>query len=200
MRPVRPVVALALLAGCATSPASSGPGVSTRAADFAPGQIRQPAVVVRLSLGPGSWNERERRQLPAAYEGALLEALDARAVITRDLRSGPDAPADDAAALARARALGADHVILIAVRVDRQFQRFCPAGRRPFETVATVWRQQARVLRAADGAQRLGAGPLTVSDVDADCEDPRASRRRSPDETAADAVSRLLERLLDSPR
>jgi hypothetical protein len=187
-----------LLAACATPPGARS--VSFRAADFAPAQIRRPAVFVRVALGPGPWSERERRGLAAGYEGALLEALDARAVAVRDVRSGPEAPADEAAALGRARAVDADHVVLIAVRVDRGPRRFCLDGRRPFEATATVWRQQARVLRAADGAERLAVGPeaLTVSDVEPDCDDPRASRRRSPDETIGAAVNRLLGRLLDS--
>lgn len=200
MRAAGAWVALLLLAACASP---SGPGARAgpfRAPDFAPDQIRRPAVFVRVTLGPGPWSERERRDLAAVYEGALLEALNARAVAAPDVGSGPDTPPDEPAALARARAVGADHVILVTVRVDRGLRRFCLGGRRPFETTATVWRQQARVLRASDGAARLAVGPdaVTVSDVEADCEDPRASRRRSPDETVGDAVSRLLGRLLGS--
>jgi hypothetical protein len=200
VRLARAALVLALLAACATPAAPGGRSGSFRAADFAPGQIRQPAVFVRVVPGGGPWTERERSRLVAAYEGALLEALNARAVATRDIRSGPEAPDDGPAALARARQVGADHAVLVTVRVDRGFRRFCLDGRRPFETTATLWRQQARVLRASDGAERLRVEPevLTVSDLEPDCEDPRASRRRSLDETAADAVSRLLGRLLGS--
>jgi hypothetical protein len=193
-------VALLLLAACAGPSAPGARSGSFRAPDFAPAQIRRPAVFVRVALGPGPWSERERRDLAALYEGALLEALNARAVAAGDVRSGPDTPPDEPAALARARAVGADHAILVAVRVDRGPRRFCLDGRRPFEATATVWRQQARVFRASDGAMRLAVEPdaLTVSDVEADCDDPRASRRRSPDETVGEAVSRLLGRLLGS--
>lgn len=200
MRLARAAVLGMVLTACAAPSAPGARSGSFRAADFAPGQVRQPAVFVRVVLGGGPWSERERRSLAAAYEGALLEALNARAVVTRDVRSGPEAPADEPAALARAREVGADHALLVAVRVDRGLRRFCLDGRRPFETTATVWRQQARLLRASDGAERLRVEPdaATVSDLEPDCEDPRASRRRSPDETAAEAVSRLLGRLLDS--
>ncbi len=197
-RPAAELLALLALAGCATAGSPDGALPPPRAADFRPSQLRQAAVVVWVELAAGLFDERERAALPLAYEGALQEALNARAVLVRDLQAPGDGRPDPRRALARAREVGADHAILVEVRVDRGERIFCHEGRRPFRAPATVWRQAAAVYRAADGAGRLHlAGPaLEVTDVEADCDDPRASRRRAPAETAAEAVSRLLARLL----
>lgn len=185
------------LAACATPAATREPA---RAADFQPSQIRQPALVVRVQLGPGPWSERERQQLAASYEHALLEELNARAIAAVDVRVGDEAASGAQAAVARAREVGADHAIVITVRVDQVQAIFCRGSRRPFRAVTTAWRQQALVLRASDGAERarLAGDPLTVTDVEPDCENPNASRRRPAPETASQAVSRLLGRLLAS--
>ncbi len=185
------------LAACATPGAAREPA---RAADFQPSQIRQPALLVRVRLGPGPWSERERRQLAASYEHALLEELNARAVAAVDVRVGDEAAGGAPAAVARAREVGADHAIVITVRVDQVQAVFCRGSGRPFRAVTTVWRQQALVLRASDGAERarLAGEPLTVTAVEPDCENPGASRRRPSPETASQAVSRLLGRLLAS--
>src|SRR5207247_2724007 len=129
--------------------------------------------------GPG---DRDREALPAEYEGALREGLTARAVLAKDVQvlGGGDAKLDAHAALERARTLGADHAIVVDVRVATGEMIFCRASRRPFHAPATVWSQSVQVLRSSDGAARLAipedAG-LTVVDLDADCDDPRASRR-----------------------
>jgi hypothetical protein len=55
------------------------------------------------------------------------------------------------------------------------------------------------VLRASDGAARLAIhedGGLTVTDLDADCDDPRDSRRLPTGEAIANAVARLLTRVV----
>jgi hypothetical protein len=198
VRAAVPFVALLLTAACAA--AGGGPAPSTRAADFSATQVRQPAVFVRLELAAGQFDDREAGALPDEYEGALLEALDARAIPARDVRRVTGRAHDAAAALARAREVGADHAILVDVRVERAQGVFCRDGRRPFRAAATVWRQAVEVLRASDGARRAALSParLTVTDVEPDCDDPRASRRRTAGETVREAVNRLLERLLDS--
>src|SRR5205823_2665129 len=75
---------------------------------------------------------------------------------------------------------------------------FCRESRRPFRAPATVWSQTVQVLRTSDGATRLtipdDAG-LAVTDFDADCDDPRASRRLPSGEAIASAVARLLTRV-----
>src|SRR3990172_7186097 len=56
------------------------------APDFRPEQVRRPLVLVRLVRGAGRWEERESRALPDEYQGALLEALNARAVLAREVQ------------------------------------------------------------------------------------------------------------------
>src|SRR6266705_754527 len=193
--------ALAVL-GLAAAACASARGVEPvpiRAADFRPAQIRQPAFLVRLTFA-GQRSDREREALPAEYEGALLEGLNARAVLAKDVQvlAGGDAKLDAHAALERARTLGADHAIVVDVRVATGEMIFCRASRRPFQAPATVWSQSVQVLRSSDGAARLAipedAG-LTVIDLDADCDDPRASRRLPTSDVIASAVARLLTRV-----
>jgi hypothetical protein len=193
------LAAAALAAGCAAAGGRAGPA-PTRATDFAPSQIRQPVVLVRLAVRGSDLRERERAALPDEYEGALLEGLNRRAVITRDVRVlGPDAAApDERQALARARELAADHAIVVDVRVESDVVTVCEETKRPLRGRATVWRQEAAVLRASDGALRLrlaGGPALTAIDVEIDCDVPRGARRRPSGETATDAVERLLGRL-----
>lgn len=171
-----------------------------RASDFRPAQIRQPVIVVRLVLGQTDLGERERAALPGEYEGALLEGLNGKAVLARDVRilGAPDAKLDERAALARAREVGADHAILVEVRVARQVATACEETKRPRRGQATVWQQDVAVLRVSDGAARLrmiGSPGLTAMDVEIDCDTPKSSRRRQPAETIADAVERLLTRV-----
>lgn len=191
------VLPLLLAVGCASPPVTPTP---IRASDFRPGDIRQPAVFVRVSFGPGEFSERERASLPAEYEGALLEELNTRAILARDVRiTAEPARLDVRAALLRAREVQADHAILVDARVSRAMTVFCRETRRPVRGPATVWSQEVEVARVSDGALRLtltrGAA-LEVTDVDADCGDPKQSQRRGAAETIAQAVRRLLARVL----
>jgi hypothetical protein len=198
MRPRSLLAVAALASACASTPAGPAP---TRATDFRPIEIRQPAIFVRVSFGAGVFSERERRSLPAEYEGALLEALNTRAVLARDVRvvDAAQSKVDPASAVARAREVRADHAIVVEVRVSRGDVVFCRESRRPVRGPATVWSQEATVLRASDGAVRLTLVPgphLDVADVDVDCENPRASQRRGAAETIGATVDKLLARLL----
>src|SRR2546428_8498382 len=189
-----------VLAAVACASAGGVEPVPIRAADFRPAQIRQPAFVVRLAFA-GQRSDREREALPVEYEGALLEGLNARAVLAKDVQvlAGDDAKLDAHAALERARTLGADHAIVVDVRVATGEMIFCRGSRRPFQAPVTVWSQSVQVLRSSDGAARLAipedAG-LTVTDLDADCDDPRASRRLPTSDVIASAVARLLTRVV----
>jgi hypothetical protein len=184
------------VAACATPARQAAP---ERAPDFRPIEVREPVVVVRVSLAAGRFSDREREVLPARYEGTLIDGLDARALPPRDVQRVTSGALDPRAALERARAIGADHAILVDVELSRGEPIFCQPGR-PFRASATVWAQTLIVLRASDGATRLTlTGPaLAVTDLEADCDDPRQSRRRSGSEAATEAVSRLLTRLLSS--
>lgn len=190
-----------LLAACAgplADPAREPAAV--RATDFRPTEIREPAVFVRVALAPGAFSERERANLAAAYEGALLEGFNARAVPPRDAQRVTAGKLDGQAAVARARQVGADHAILVDVQVARGEPVFCREARRPFRAPAVTWAPRLEVLRASDGASRVVLqGPaVDVADVEPDCDAPQDSRRRTSSETVLESVSRLLTRLLGS--
>lgn len=173
----------------------------TQAVDFKPTEIRQPVIFVRVTLAPNQFGERERGTLASEYEGALLDGLNERAVLPKDVRLATEGTFDVRAALARAREVGADHAILVEVRVTRGEALFCRGTGRPLRGLATIWTQEVQVLRTSDGAARLtlARGPaLAVTDVNVDCDDPKASERRSPAETATEAVRKLLARLFGS--
>src|SRR5947209_19123313 len=126
--------ALAVL-GLAAAACAAARGVEPgpiRAADFRPAQIRQPAFLVRLTFA-GQRSDREREALPVEYEGALLEGLNARAVLARDVQvvAGRNAKLDARAALGRARGLGAEDAIVVHVRRRAGGPVFRGGSRRP---------------------------------------------------------------------
>lgn len=197
MRAWAPLVLIPLATACAAGEPTALVAAPAPAG-FKPSELRQPAVFVRVAVALGAFGTRERTSLPAIYEGALLDGLNARAVLPRDTQRVTDARLDPRLALARAREVGADHAVLVDVTVERGEPEFCRESPRRFRASATTWIQTAEVLRSSDGATRLRlSGPaLTVTDVQPDCNAPRASHRRSSSETAAEGVTRLLTRLL----
>jgi hypothetical protein len=193
-------LALVLVTGCSLGSGGAPPTASpTRASDFRPAQIRQAVVLVRVIVSPTSRvSERERRDLPALYESALLEALDARAILVRDIRSidAAGVALDASAAAARAREMGVDHALVVILRVEAAVVRVCEDTPRPLRGEAIVWRQQARVVRAADGGERVRA-EVTTLDVEAECDGPRPSaQRRGVQATTTAAVEQLLGKIL----
>src|SRR3990167_4100760 len=70
-------------AGCASSPVTQPAPV--RASDFKPEQIRRPAIFVQFVFS-GQFEDKERQAMLADYEGALLEGLNARAVLAKDIQ------------------------------------------------------------------------------------------------------------------
>jgi hypothetical protein len=172
--------------------------LTTRAPDFRPADIRQAVVLVRVVVGTTSrLSERDRKELPALYESALLEALDARAILVRDVRSvhARAGGGELAAAAARAREVGVDHAIVVTLRVDTDVVRVCEDTRRPLQSQAGVWRQEARIVRAGDGGERLRA-EVTTADVEAECDGPRPSvQRRGTQAMTTAAVERLVAKV-----
>lgn len=191
-----------LLAACGGATRGTAPQ-SEKAAPpvpFAPLALRQPALFVRVQLGPGQWSERQKASLPSEYEGALVEAMNARAVLARDVRllASRD-PLDRKAALTRAREVGADHAVLVETKVEQTEQTFCKGTRQAFRRLTTVWTQRLVALRASDGAVAFETlNPVEVMGFEPDCDAPRESRTRSPADQLAHAVEALVARLLGS--
>jgi len=194
----RVLVGIALL-GTACAPPGSSPGSWPRAPDFTAGQIRQAAVFVRVAGWP-DLNDREREALADTYEGALGEAFDEHGLPPTDFqRVTPGERFDTRLALARARQVHADHVIVIDLKVSRRDAIFCTDGPRPFRAITTVWSQGVQVLRVSDGASRVAVAPggdLDVTELEADCANPRRSQPRDRTRMLATATQALTQRVL----
>jgi len=189
-------LACLLLAGCASTTGSPGSRESTPPVPFDARLFRQPAVMVRVEVRQPASN-RESEAIPDDYQGLLLEALNAKAIVPRDVTIVPAREKlDRGRALARAREVGADHALLVDVSVSRAQIPFCTGTRRAFLAAALNVAQQVVVIRASDGRVGWSSERLEATSVEPDCETPRESQRRSTNETLQAAVDRLLARLL----
>lgn len=193
MRAMRRIVlASVLLAGCA---GPLGAPAGTRAPDYRGTEIRRPAVTVHLAFGPGDFTKQERASLPEVYTGALLDALNAQAILPVDVTVA-DARVDRAAAAARARETGADEAVVVQATVARGLRTFCRDTRRPFTTGVTEWTARVDVLRAADGQVRLVEPEIRATDFAEDCDDAKSSRRLDSDEAVVEAARKAVAALL----
>ena len=195
MRPLG--LACVLLAGCAST--TGNPGSSREAtapASFDARSFRQPAVMVRVEVRQPA-SSREAEAIPDDYQGLLLEGLNVKAIVPRDVTivAARDR-LDHGRALARAREVGADHALLVDVSVSRVQTPFCAGTRRAFSAAALNVAQQVVVIKTGDGRVGWTSERLETTSVEPDCETPRDSRRRSTTETLQAAVDRLLTRLL----
>lgn len=186
-----------LVAGCTSGVGTATGRTTTSASDYRPSQLRLTALTVRVTIGPNAdISEGERASLAGGYEATLVEALNERALVVRDVRPSTrrEPPAE---AAARAREVGADHAIIVEVRIEPDVVRVCEETARPLRGRATVFKQQATIVRARDGAVRATM-EATVPAVEVDCDAPRPSpRSRSAGATTTTAVERLLARLLE---
>lgn len=191
-------VVLAACGGTTRDGASKRETIASR--PFAPLTLRQPAVFVRVQLGYGQWSDRQKSSLPAEYEGALVEAMNARAVLARDVRLlAPRDALDRTVALTRAREVGADHAVLVEAKIEQTEREFCKGTRAAFRRLTTVWTQRLVAVRASDGAVAFETlNPVEVTGFEPDCDAPRESRTRSPADELAHAVETLVARLLGS--
>jgi hypothetical protein len=194
-------VALILLMVIATAcaPPGAAPRSLPRAPDYNAREIRQPALFVRVAGWP-DLDDREREALSDTYEGALVEAFDARGFPPTDVqRVAPNERFDARVALTRAREVRADYVILVDLKVSRRDAVFCRDSSRPFRAFTTVWSQGVQVLRVRDGSSRIAVAPggdLDVTELDADCANPRRSSRRDRGAMIVSAVEALTQRVL----
>ena len=198
--PTLRALALAVLAvGCTSSGATTAmPRTPTGAPDYRPSQLRLVALVLHVTISANTpLSEGERATLPGLYEGALVDGLNERALVLRDVAPAATRERTGAgAAAARAREVGADHALVVDVRIAPDVVRVCEEARRPLQGRATVFAQEATVVRASDGAVRTTLW-VKVPAVEVDCDAARPSpRSRSAGATLTDAVEQLLGRLL----
>jgi len=204
------VTALWLLQACA-SPAP----VALRDPAYRPSEIRRPAVVLQVSLdqtgfGEGEFTSQERAGLPEQLEAGLIEGLNTRGIFPLDvaliaLRAYRGTPnpidgLDRTPALARARTLKADVLLVMDMHLSRRDLVHCREVRRPFlARGTTVLAVTLEVLRVSDGARLLLEPPdagLTLTDVEAQCAPERRVRRLSAEEMTDAAVSRIVALLM----
>lgn len=203
--------ALWLFHGCASQAAP----VSVRDPAYRPSEIRRPAVVLQVALdrtgfGEGEFTDRERAILPEQLQAGLIQGLDARGIFPLDVDlaalrayrggSNPLEGLNRAQALARARSLQADVLVVVAMHLSRRDLVFCRETRRPLPARGTiVLATTLEVLRVTDGRRLLLEPPdanLTLTDVDAPCTREQPARRLSFDELTDLAVGRIVTRLM----
>jgi hypothetical protein len=197
VRKLRVVSLFVLAVGCSTRSTSPPPHTTpVIRGDFRASQIRQTAVVLRIQVSPAArLPDSDRSALPSVYEHMLVEALDARALLVRDMQrvTGGDVARQ---AAARARDVGADHALAVELEVEPDIVRLCEEMAQPLRGRTTVLKQQATIVRASDGQVRAST-EVSTPVVEAECDSRRPIvRGRSVDATAAAAVERLLGRLL----
>ena len=184
------------LAACASSAPHSATETPDRPSSFDAREFRQPAIFVRVDVRTAQLSTRDASEAPAEYQGLLLEGLNAKAVVPRDVTVVAERDAlDRRAAVARAREVGADHALLVDVALLRKATPFC-RGAFTADTLTVI--QKVLVVRANDEAVRWQPVQIETSSFDADCRNPRESKRQSRIETMQTAVNRLLSGLLGS--
>lgn len=181
---------LGFLAGC-TSP---GPAV-VRHPDYRPADLRRPAVVLQVS---GEFAGREPASISDRFEAGLIDALNGQGLFPLDVAVRTSGTLDRGQALARARSLRADALLLLEMNLGRRDLVYCRETRRPFAARTTALAVTLEVLRVSDGARLLleppGDPPLT--DIEVECGPERSIRRLSIEELAGAGISRALTLLL----
>ena len=156
-------------------------------------------------LGPARpW----RAGIPERYESAVQEALNGAGILPVDItlearraEKTNDLPLEGikpAAALARAREIGADHVVIVDARLSRRDFPLCRQGARALVGTATYWEAGLEVLRVSDGVRVLVEPPgaeQRVLDLEVDCRQGRLIRRKAMDEMIEESAKRALEPL-----
>lgn len=203
------VAGLWLLTGCV----SPGP-VALRHPEYRPAEIRRPAVVLQVSLdqtgfGEGEFASQERASIPDRFEAGLIDALNSQGIFPLDVAltaqrsyrgtSNPIDRIDRAQALARARSLRADVLLLVDMHLARADLVYCRETRRPFRARSTLLAVTLEVLRVSDGTRLLlepPAGDQLLTDIEAECGRERSIRRLSMEELAGAGISRALTLLM----
>ncbi len=188
----RIALGLLVLAGC--TGALGGP-TPVRGAGYRGDEIRRPAITVHLSFGQGDFTKQERATLPELYTGALLDALNAQAVLPLDVSVSVDR-LDRTAAVARAREVDADQALIVDATVARGRHTYCRDTSLVFTTGATEWTTRVDVVRASDRETRLLEPELRTTDFKEDCEAPKSSHRLDADDAIRESVRKVVGAIL----
>ena len=192
------LLGLCLLSGCA--PGSSSSHTALREPGFRASSIRRPALLVRVSVADDV-SPRERARIPEDYQAAVVEGLDRLGILALDVAVAPSGRnraldgIDRAPALTRARAAGAEHLVIVDARLSRGDLRHCKESGRALTGPTTYWDTALEIDRVSDGKPLLVEPPaeeLRAVDVELDCKTGRLIRRRSMDELINDSVGLIL--------
>jgi len=177
----------------------SGPTAS-REPGFHATSVRRPALLVRVSVQP-DMDKRERERIPENYEAAVEEELERVGILAVDMASVPGSFArlleglDRPAALSRARAAGAEQLVIVDARLSQGDLTHCRQSGRARSGPTVYWDVGLEILRVADGHPLLVEPPaedLRVVDVELDCKTGKLIRRKSMDELIKDSVGLVL--------
>ncbi|MBI2544404.1 MAG: hypothetical protein HYW16_04175 [Candidatus Rokubacteria bacterium] len=172
---------------------SPGP-VAMRHPDYRPAAIRRPAVTLQVRL-----DQMERASIPEQFEAGLIDALNTQGIFPLDVALTASKTLDRPQALARARSLRADVLLLVEMRLGRADVVYCRETRRPFAARSTLVAVTLEVLRVSDGTRLLLEPAATgepLTDIEAECGRERSIRRLSMEELAGAGISRALTLLL----
>jgi len=187
-----------LLSGCALGTSSDDGRI--REPGFRASSIRRPALLVRVEVA-GDVSQRERARIPEDYQAAVIEGLDRMGILPLDIATAAPGRGqaltriDRGPALARARAVGADHLLIVDARLSRGDLRHCQQSGHALVGPTTYWDAGLEIDQVSDGKRLLVEPPaqdLRAVDVELDCKTGRLIRRRSMDELINDSVSLIL--------
>lgn len=182
--------------------------------DYRPAEIRRPAVLLQVSLdqtgfGEGEFSSQERASLPDQFAASLIDGLNSQGLFPLDVAltaqpayrgaSNPIDRLDLDQALARARSLRTDVLVVVDMHLGRRDVDYCRETRRPFRARSMVLAVTLKVLRVSDGTPLLFEPPTDdppLTDVETDCGPKRSVHRLSLQELTDAAVSRVVTRLL----
>lgn len=172
--------------------------------DYRPAAIRRPAVVLQVSLDRRGFAEEaftreERAAIPDQFEAGLLDALNSQGIFPLDITLTTAGTPNRGEALARARSLRADLLLLVDMHLGRRDLVYCRETARPFLARSTLLEVTLEVLRVSDGTQLLLEPPAPdqpLTDIEAECGREPSVRRMSLEELAGAGISRALALLL----
>lgn len=182
---------LGLLTGCM----SPGPA-AMRHTDYRPADIRRPAVVLQVS---GEFASREAASISDRVEAGLIDALNGQGIFPLDVAVSTSRTLDRSQAVARARSLRADALLLLEMHLGHRDVVYCRETRRPFAARSTLLAVTLEVLRVSDGARLLLEPPDAdhpLTDIEAECGREPSVHRLSLEELAGQGISRALTLLI----